>query len=41
VRRMPYAHELPESVLSIAKDRAMDACAEHDREPPTERRGAS
>lgn len=41
VRRTPYAHELPESMLSLARDRALDACADHDREPPTERRGAS
>jgi hypothetical protein len=41
VHRVPYVHELPEGVLSLARDRAIDACAEHDREPPTERRGKS
>lgn len=40
VHRAQYVHELPDKLVSLAKDRAIDACAEHDREPPTERRGA-
>jgi len=39
VHRVRYAHELPESVLSLARDRVIDACAEHEGEPQTERRG--
>jgi hypothetical protein len=38
--REPYAHEVPADVLSVARDRAIDACAQHDVEPPTERKGA-
>ena len=40
VHRARYVHELPGDVLSLARDRALDACAEHDGEPPTQRRGA-
>jgi hypothetical protein len=37
VVRVMYAGEIPAVVLSLAKDRALDACAEFDREPDTQR----
>lgn len=39
VHRVRYVHELPVDLLTLARDRALDACAEHDAEPLTERRG--
>jgi hypothetical protein len=39
--RVRYEHELPESVLSLAKDRAIEACAAYDDEPTTERKVTS
>ena len=41
VHRARYEHDVPADVLSVATQRALDACALHDVEPPTERRGAS
>ena len=40
VTRVPYVHEVHGALVAQAQDRAIDACAEHDREPQTERRGA-
>jgi len=37
VVRVMYAGEIPAVVLSLAKDRALDACAEHDKAPDTVR----
>jgi hypothetical protein len=37
VVRVMYAGEIPAVVLSLAKDRALDACAEHDKAPDTDR----
>ncbi len=38
VHRVPYVHEVDGALVSRAQDRALDACALHDREPVTERR---
>jgi hypothetical protein len=35
VMRVRYAGLVPDVVLSLAKERALDACANHDAEPPT------
>lgn len=40
VHRVRYEHDVPAEVLTLARDRALDACAAYDVEPPTERRGA-
>ena len=40
VRRARYPHEVPTELVQQAQDRALDACAAHDVEPPTERKGA-
>lgn len=37
VARVMYAGDVPAKTLRLAKDRAIDACAEHDRAPTTER----
>lgn len=40
IHRVPYLHAVDGALVAAAQDRALDACAEHDVEPPTERRGA-
>lgn len=40
VHRARYPHDVAAELVRQAQDRALDACAEHDREPQTERRGA-
>ena len=40
VHRARYEHDVPAEVLTLARDRALDACAAYDGEPPTERKGA-
>lgn len=37
VTRVPYVHDVDGALVSQAQDRALDACAEHDVEPQTER----
>jgi hypothetical protein len=37
VVRVLYAREIPAIVLSLAKERAIDACSEHDKAPDTDR----
>ena len=39
VTRVPYVHVVDGALVSQAQARALDACAEHDVEPPTERKG--
>lgn len=36
--RALYAGNVPDIVLSLAREMALDACAEHDAEPVTERK---
>lgn len=38
VVRVVYGGDVPAIVLSLAKDRALEACAEHDAEPETQRK---
>lgn len=40
VTRVTYVHEVDGALVSRAQDRALDACAEFDVEPQTERKGA-
>lgn len=41
VHRAPYPHDVDAELVQQAQDTALDACALHDREPQTERKGAT
>lgn len=41
VHRARYPHDVAAELVQQARDRAIDACAEHDGEPLTQRRGTS
>ena len=41
VHRAPYPHDVDAELVQQGQDRALDACAMHDREPQTERKGAT